>query len=273
MWANAAEALRAFETKREHPPCSAGPHVRKVQRNTYLEYMHDDLLMLRLHKTWIARYTPEGVVLDFDGWRTNVTFARAEEFTPLRTLAMQGLHYVVPKGISWSAAREGASVLFADGITIHCDGTVSGAPMPTAQAQIIDAVVVLPKRLRRWCTRCVRAWDQFFPERTTEATCMDCERSNDGTTNVYGSGAFYRHALRHIEARTPMPIDQFREWASQTNLQGNALCTPLATKLYRTVREHMVRERLSLIDPNFVWLPPGKSSTRRVGADWRDPFH
>jgi hypothetical protein len=260
--ANSADALAVFESKRK--PCHAGAHVRKLDRNTYLEWLDDDLLLLRLHQTYIARYVPHGVILNFDGWRTNVTFERAERFTPLRTFAMNGLHFIVPAHTS--SAYKNANVLFTDGITLHCDGTVAGAPLPTAHAQIIDTVTNFPKRVRRWCERSVRAWDDFrFAE-----DGPDCCVAHD--THA-GNAAFLRHVLAHIDDGSPAPCDNLDQWASRAlALQGDELCKALSTKLYRTVREQMVRTRLATIDESFAWLPPGKSSNKRVGASWRDPF-
>lgn len=276
LMTNSADALAVFESKRK--PCEAGPHVRKLERNTYLEWLDDDLLLLRLHQTYIARFHPDRVSFDFDGWRTKVTFERAERFTPLRTLASNGLHFVVPNGISWSEARERANVLFTDGMAIHCDGTVTGAPLPTAHERIVDTVTTFPKRLRRWCARCVRTWDRFDwdkpePEAEDIVMCMDCTRDM-----MTGDAGFYAHALKHLDewSGTPIPVPNLDSWMERATpslrLEGDELCTALTTKLYRTVRDQMVRMRLYAIDPNFVWLPPGKSSHHRVGRTWHDPF-
>lgn len=277
VMANAADALRMFEAQRSHPPCKAGAHVRKLERNTYLEWLDDELLLLRLHKTYIARFVPHGVILNFEGWRTKVTFERAERFTPLRTIAMDGLHFVVPNDISWREAREQASVLFTDGITIHCDdGTVTGAPMPSVQAQLVDTVTAFPRRVRRWCERCVRAWDRFeWEQPDCEAqglvVCAECPDDY-----LAGNGAFAAHALKHIDewGGTPVPLPNLDSWAERApQLEGDELCKALCTKLYRTVREQLIRKRLAVIDESFVWMPAGRCSQRHAGRAWHDPFN
>lgn len=262
---SAADALRVFDAKRSHPPCQAGAHVRKLARNTYLEWLDDELLLLRFHQTSIARYVPEGVMLDFDGWRTQSTFARAETFTPLRTFAMSGLHFVIPERSA--SAYANANTLFTDGITIHEDGTVTGAPLPSAHNEIVRTVTSFPKKLRRWCQHTVRAWDRFDWAKGADV-CANCVPDLS-----CGSAAFISHALDHIESNAPMPVSAFDVWAQQAPaLEANELCTKLATKLYRTVREPLIRQRLANIDESFVWMPPGKSFTRRCGRAWDDPF-
>lgn len=270
MMANSADALAVFESKRK--PCKAGAHVRKLERNTYLEWIDDDLLLLRLHETYIARFHPDRVVFDFGGWRTKVTFERAERYTPLRTFAMSGLHFVISERTA--SAYKNANVLFTDGIAIYCDGTVTGAPLPSAHELLVDTVTTFPKRARRWCERCVRAWDRFdwdrpFLETKDIVVCAECP--NDYQT---GNGAFYEHALKHLDEwrGTPIPVPNLDSWVGNApQLQGDELCKALTTKLYRTVREQLIRHRLAAIDPNFVWMPAGKCS-RRAGASWHDPF-
>ena len=86
---------------------------RKVGNNTYLIRDGDDIAV-RLHSTNIITYRPNGdVVLDSGGWHTVTTKARMNDYIDGRVSQENGVWWY--KGL-----------VFADGMVIHADGTISG---------------------------------------------------------------------------------------------------------------------------------------------------
>ena len=79
-----------------------------------------DGLAIRLHDTNVVTFNPDGsVTLDSGGWRTVTTKARMNEYAPCRVSQDRGQWYVSTDGET--------RVVYADGITIMPDGTVTGA--------------------------------------------------------------------------------------------------------------------------------------------------
>lgn len=98
---------------------------RKVANNTYMQRRENGTIAIRLHSTDVVTFHPDGrVTLDAGGWRTVTTKQRMNLFAPagVRISQDRGLWTVQVGG--W---ENGVSYGYADGITIHPDGTVSGA--------------------------------------------------------------------------------------------------------------------------------------------------
>lgn len=91
---------------------------RKLANNTYLVIRDDGGLGVQLHATQVVIHYPERIVLDSDGWQTVTTKDRMNRFSPVRVYSVRGVWYVSVGGVEYP---------YADGITIHNDGTVEGA--------------------------------------------------------------------------------------------------------------------------------------------------
>ncbi len=67
---------------------------RKVGNNTYLEKLNDGDIGVRLHNTYIVRYTHDGkIILNSGGWRTVTTKARINKFIPSNCYVSQEKFY------------------------------------------------------------------------------------------------------------------------------------------------------------------------------------
>lgn len=91
---------------------------RKLANNTYLVLRDDGGYGIKLHDTEIVIHYQDRIVLDSGGWQTVTTKARMNDFSPFRVWQQRGVWYVT------SADRDTA--VFADGITFHADGRISG---------------------------------------------------------------------------------------------------------------------------------------------------
>lgn len=174
----AVEALRHKRTGEVLP-------TKKVERNTRLVYYADELVALRFHQTDIARYTPNGVVLDTrdnpddpsphgEGWFTITTWARIDEFTPARTHVHRGIRYVRDR-------------LYVPGIFVHPDGTIESPIEPEMDEAIERILRTYPQRLRRHADKIVEAWAKW-------ANPLPCCRSAE---------VWQLHYLDHFEANEP----------------------------------------------------------------------
>lgn len=109
-------------------------HRRKVANNTYVERHpsamgEGDTFALRLHSTDVVAWRPNGdIVIDTGGWLTPTTKARINDALPggFRLGSDKGRWVLYVGG--WDTSNK---VYFADGLTIHEDGTVTGGETPT----------------------------------------------------------------------------------------------------------------------------------------------
>ena len=93
------EAKNMFENSRK----------RKLANNTYLEKI-DNHYGLRLHNTVIIEYYPDKIVLNTNGYFTQTTKARLNEFTPFNIWQEKGLWHI-GVGVTW---KKWDSILFKD---------------------------------------------------------------------------------------------------------------------------------------------------------------
>jgi len=119
---------------------------RKLGNNTRLE-RRDDGIAVRLHTTDVVTYKPNGdVVLDSGGWRTVTTKARMNEYAPVSVWSVNG-EWFAARGVTCGRAE---AHLFADGITFHADGMVSGAGEDTVNVAKLD------RRIADYCKGYIR---------------------------------------------------------------------------------------------------------------------
>lgn len=108
--------------------------ARIIGNNTLEVHYTDGRVAVRLHKTDVVTRMADGsTILDSGGWRTPTTKGRINDAIP------RGWHVWAEKGTWYLYDRSGKSGgetyasatrhVFEDGITIHPDGTVTGAGM------------------------------------------------------------------------------------------------------------------------------------------------
>lgn len=191
MIANAEQAIEQLRHKRTGEVMP----TKNVARNTKLIYYADELVGLKLHRTVIAMYKPDGVVIDTrgnpraggaddsptgQGWFTSVTWQRIDDFTPARTFTANGLRYFSPPGANWD--REAAR-LYAHGTHVSPDGSCDFLMEPAIEREIARVIRTFPRKLRRHADRVVKTWrdDWALPG----SCCIGAEDN--------------RHYLAHIE--------------------------------------------------------------------------
>jgi len=95
---------------------------RKLANNTYAERRESGAIAIRLHNTDILTFNQDGsIVATTGGWKTVTTKARLNEYLSCRISQERG---------KWSVHHNGKTVEFADGITFHADGSITGAATP-----------------------------------------------------------------------------------------------------------------------------------------------
>jgi hypothetical protein len=100
---------------------------RKVGNNTYLK-RRGDSVAIRLHDTDVVTYAADNsATIDSGGWRTVTTKSRINEYIPGHLYTEAGVWYV---------GYYGATYTYCDGMTLHDDGTVSGAGKTQSKADI-----------------------------------------------------------------------------------------------------------------------------------------
>lgn len=111
---------------------------RKLGNNTYAE-RRGDSIAIRLHATDILTFHPDGrIVAQTGGWKTLTTKDRLNSYLPVYISQRQG---------RWFVGSNGKTVEFADGITFHPDGSITGAKPASAA----DAEKKLQKQIMGYC--------------------------------------------------------------------------------------------------------------------------
>jgi hypothetical protein len=117
---------------------------RKLANNTYLERRGENIVV-RLHRTDVISLKPNGdTVLDSGGWLTVTTKERMNHFSPASVWSNRGVWYVQSLGSP-------KSYPFVDGITLHADGTVTGA------GELPENLNGLKRRISKYCQDYMKA--------------------------------------------------------------------------------------------------------------------
>ena len=117
---------------------------KPIANNTRI-FDRGDYLAIRLHNTDILCYFPNGDIrLDSGGWQTVTTKARMNEYAPCHIYSERGI---------WFISYENNTYGYADGMTLHPDGSVSGAQSKAA----MNAQKQLRKNVAKYAKGFVRA--------------------------------------------------------------------------------------------------------------------
>lgn len=134
---------------------------RKIDNNTYLQKRGEDKIAIKLHATDIVVFSPDATVLNSGGWQTVTTKDRMNKFVPGRVFSDRGIWYYSASG-KWNPQE---SVAFADGLTIHSDGSVTGQGKDPKKTQ----------KLRTRCTRYAQKYvDALFAGKVPAPSNGDC---------------------------------------------------------------------------------------------------
>lgn len=162
----------------------SGSRPKIVDRNT-VEYIRPDgTVCIRLHLTDVVATLPNGdVVLNSGGWRTSTTKDRIGQY-----------QRIWQDKNNWYVSHGGATHLFADGITLHPDGTVTGA------GKLPDRKLL--KAIREYAAAFADALPVSPP---SNGDCFGCLFSEVGNESPYSYPLGGGHLLEHIRERYYVP--------------------------------------------------------------------
>jgi len=155
---------------------------RKLANNTYAERRDDGSIAIRLHQTDIATFKTDGsIVANTGGWKTHTTKERLNEYLPARIWQKSG---------RWFLGENGKTLEFADGLTFHADGSITGAK-PESE---VDAEKKLQKRIAAYCAGLVSALPLPKPD---AGDCFYCQMREVKTGLPLGE---CNHDTGHLES-------------------------------------------------------------------------
>lgn len=166
---------------------------RKLSNNTYL-CRRTDSIALQYHATDVLTWNSDGsVTLDSGGWLTLTTKQRLNEFGPARVHQDKG---------RWYVSYGGETYAYADGMTLHSDGSVTGA-MSEATAKMQDrAANVVKRRVRKFVNditaeHIVQAWEN------SGGDCFICRFGQTDCLTDHLAEGYFHATLAHnaIKAR------------------------------------------------------------------------
>lgn len=133
---------------------------------------------IRLHQTDVVTIWENGcVVLNSGGWQTSTTKDRINSHGPVTIWQKNGV---------WSFQWAGKSYLFADGVTIHPDGTVTGAQSPSAADEA--------KKLRKQIAAFAKLAGESVPlARPGAGDCLICQCQTLDGKEFGGTDHFTSH--------------------------------------------------------------------------------
>ena len=152
---------------------------RKLANNTYLNCDHaPESYAIRLHSTDVVTFKKDGrIVLDSGGYQTMTTKDRLNTYAPARVYQDNGVWYVNGEP-------------FADGFTIHPDGTTSG------HGEDPKAANKLRRQIRAYAKAFVVALRAGDISKPSSGDCWGCcMATNKGEHPMGGRD----HILSHIE--------------------------------------------------------------------------
>lgn len=154
---------------------------KPLENNTRLFARGDDF-SVRLHSTDIVTIHPDdSVTLNSGGWLTVTTKDRWKEYSPGRVYSDRGV---------FTLYFAGGEFPYADGITMHVDGTVTGAGAANSAGEVRK----LRRAAGRYASRYVDALYAGSIGRPDGGDCMFCRMFDSGSDRPSAD-----HILSHLE--------------------------------------------------------------------------
>lgn len=119
--------MNSFEALDRFLKAGRDPDYRKVPsiRSTVVHRLDDSAIAVQYHQTDVVTHYRDGrVSLDSGGWRTVTTKVRFNEYLPAGWTVYQEKGEWYLQRLPWDSSEP---IPYQDGITIHPDGTVTGA--------------------------------------------------------------------------------------------------------------------------------------------------
>lgn len=183
-------------------------------------------IAVRYHDTDVVTYLPDGrVELRTGGWKSQTTKRRMEDYSAAYVWSDNGIWYVKPRseGSPWSG--NGTSYLFAEGVILHPDGTVTRAGTASDKLLELEYRAKVKKYARRYFEK-LKAGKMGGPG---AGDCLMCqlERSNPDKTMDAD------HVMSHVREGYLVPS---LIWAA---MLGSMSCSEwekawVATRMQRT---------------------------------------
>lgn len=200
---------------------------RKLANNTYLERRKGDVIAVRLHSTDVVTYHPNGdIVLDSGGWRTHTTKDRINGYIRGTGVCMwqeNGQWIVSVRQTDSGKGAWASRCLFADGMVIHPDGTITGG---TALAEYQENIK-LRRKVRNYARAYVEALRAGQVPEPSNGDCWGCLMvSADGNGKGKRAPLGGRdHILSHMEEKYFVPsllVRAFEEFGASMAMKDTA---------------------------------------------------
>ena len=155
-----------------------------VKGNTLEIYLKDKTRVIRYHNTDIITITPTTVILNTDGWLTNTTKDRLNEFTPFGLDLYQKNHV-------WYLNYNNETVMYYDGITFDLEGTI----ISEIKRDKSKAVKNYKKLIKKFVNRLDRLTELPMP---SGGDCWDCALKTKEGKSMGDLSGDVSHLKSHI---------------------------------------------------------------------------
>lgn len=236
----AARALAGGRSKTDRP----------VGNNTRLQRRSETSIALRYHYTDIVVYhLDERVELNSGGWRTYTTKERLNIYTPVMVYQTDGEWYV--RSGPWGD-DSASTIVFADGMVWHPDGTITGGLDITEATRKQDHARKVKRDVRRYI-------DAITPEQIiqlweggTTGDCLFCQLTSNPANDGQDLGG--DHLELHLEegyfmaslAYTAIRAQGYRDpsvimWMIYHDAQRGRVSTDLTQALSKYLKKHLIK--------------------------------
>lgn len=180
-----------------------GRPSRKLTGNTYLQRRDADTIAVLYHSTDIITFHSDGrTVLQSGGWRTSTTKERMSSYGPVNVSQSKGIWYCSDYR---QGAKDGGVTFYADGITFHSDGKVTG------QGNDPKAETKLRGQVQKFARKYVEALRAGKIPPPSSGDCWYCSMRETGTRKPLGECFSDRdHILSHLKENYFVPSMLYR---------------------------------------------------------------
>lgn len=204
----------------------------RIDRETYLMRVTDDVAALRYYKTIIAWFGRTATKIDTQGWHTRSTWRRINKLTPAASNATNFLRYI--------NQPNGDRVLYEPGICVDPEGMVINPMLPSRQQRIEAAVRDTIHWTRTFTTNVVRSWDGMHEER--------CECWGNGTSTD-------QHLLAHVRGQAPHgipgPWRMMAETEARNGSHGDYVLREVRKRMADQLLPRVLYAAANEADPDF----------------------